>query len=75
MITDESTVTAEAFAILTELNLINNGTDGNAVHVAGSIIIVILCFVSAVMYMYTLQKRAMAKDNSTILLIGKFGII
>ena len=61
-------ITAEAFAILTELNLINNGTDGNAVHVAGSIIIVILCFVSAVMYMYTLQKRAMAKDNSTILL-------
>ena len=58
-------ITAEAFAILTELNLINNGTDGNAVHVAGS---VILCFVSAVMYMYTLQKRAMAKDNSTILL-------
>lgn len=61
-------ITAEAYAILTSLNLINTGSSGNMVHMAGSVIVAALCFAASGIYLYTLQKRAMGQNNSAVLL-------
>ena len=61
-------ITAEAYAILTELALINTGYSGSIVHMTGSAIITFLCFAGACLYLYTLQKRAMEQNNSAVLL-------
>ena len=61
-------VTEEIHAVLTELNLINNGTDSATVHMIGSIIITTFCFIAAIMYMYIMQKKILRKDNTGILL-------
>ena len=61
-------ITEEAFVVLMELGLINNGYRDSFIHITGSCMLAFLCFTAACLYLGTIQKRAMEKSGTSLLL-------